>query len=103
MVPFGSPCFTCLADVNRTFHTGWIRYSQAKLSAILFSRELNKRAEAAGQDVRSIAVHPGFVNSELYKNSITGVFKKMFIGLEEGAYSSVYAVADPEPEQKKLW
>jgi NAD(P)-dependent dehydrogenase (short-subunit alcohol dehydrogenase family) len=57
--PFSAPRFKSLQDVNRKYDpTGWIRYSQAKLSAILFARELNHRLP---ESVRSIAVHPGFV------------------------------------------
>lgn len=52
--PFASPSFASLEDVNRSFEpTGWIRYSQAKLSAILFSRELNKRVKVSRRSRRS--------------------------------------------------
>ncbi|ORY92453.1 hypothetical protein BCR35DRAFT_297867 [Leucosporidium creatinivorum] len=102
--PLASPSFTSLADVNRTFEpTGWIRYSQAKLSAILFSRELNRRAETSGSKVRSLSVHPGFVRSDLYKHTSLSVLQRAFIGPEEGAYSSFYAAASPEVEEKGIW
>ncbi|KAK4705862.1 hypothetical protein P7C70_g326, partial [Phenoliferia sp. Uapishka_3] len=100
--PFASASFKSLDDVNRKFDAGgWIRYSQAKLSAILFSREINKRC---GPNVQSIAVHPGFVASALYDH--LAFMKPMmgtFITVEEGAISSLYALTSPEVEEKNLW
>ncbi|MGH4024540.1 MAG: oxidoreductase [Pseudonocardiaceae bacterium] len=45
-------------------------YSAAKLANLMFSFELHRRARAAGRDLLAIAVHPGFVNTELVPNSI---------------------------------
>lgn len=79
---------------------GYIRYSQAKLCAILFSRELNRRCKA----VRSIAIHPGFVRSGLYDHQMMLKWLTFtFISTEEGAISSLYAATSPEVEEKDLW
>ena len=78
-----------------------IRYSQAKLCAILFSRELNTRCS---EWVRSIAVHPGFVASDLYGSTASAkLIYWSFIKLQDGAISSLYALTSPEVEEKKLW
>ncbi|KAM0746056.1 NAD(P)-binding protein [Meredithblackwellia eburnea MCA 4105] len=109
--PFASPSFSSLAEVNRPFDkSGYIRYSQAKLSAILFSRELNKRC---GPHVKSIAVHPGFVipplshlqRSPLYDHLGMSFALRFFIPISEGAISQVYALTSPEVEadQRNLW
>lgn len=71
LYPFSSPDFTSLAAVNRKYDgSGYIRYSQAKLSGILFSREFNKRF---GKNVRSLSVHPGFVVRLSLKRSIASL------------------------------
>ncbi|GAA5976363.1 hypothetical protein JCM11641_005990 [Rhodosporidiobolus odoratus] len=102
LYPFASLSFASLADVNRTYYSPWIRYSVSKLSAIYFARELNKRVESG--KVKALSVHPGFVSSNLYEaHPGARPLLKHFIGLNEGAYSSVYAVADPEVEEKALW
>lgn len=119
--------------MNRKFDgAGYIRYSQAKLSGILFSREFNKRF---GKNVRSLSVHPGFVvrlrfsnsfdskelgrfdrsradstssfcaqASALYeKQAMIKPFLSSFITIDEGAISSLYAATSPEVEEKNLW
>ncbi|KAL8292114.1 hypothetical protein RQP46_001580 [Phenoliferia psychrophenolica] len=100
--PFASPSFTSIQDVNRKYDgPGWIRYSQAKLAAILFARELNKRC---GPDVQSIPVHPGFVHSGLYDHM---AFARPFLGLlipvDDGVISTLYALTSLEVEERKLW
>ncbi|MCP2165257.1 oxidoreductase [Goodfellowiella coeruleoviolacea] len=56
-----------LADPN--FETrryrGWQAYGQSKLANLLFTRELDRRARAAGLSLVSVAAHPGFAASEL--------------------------------------
>ncbi|SCV67578.1 BQ2448_5189 [Microbotryum intermedium] len=96
-----SPSYMDLATVNRRFEpTGFIRYSQAKLAAILFLREFNKRV---CPNVRSLTVHPGFLKSDLYKSWYLKPFVGIFIPLERGAWLSIYAALDPEVEEKDLW
>jgi retinol dehydrogenase 12 len=41
----------------------WSRYGQSKLANILFVRELQRRADAAGSHVIAAAVHPGVIRS----------------------------------------
>jgi len=43
----------------------WRAYSQSKLANLLFALELHRRAESAGADLRSIAVHPGWAATNL--------------------------------------
>ncbi|KAI5478932.1 short-chain dehydrogenase/reductase SDR family protein [Pseudohyphozyma bogoriensis] len=102
--PFASMHFKDLKDVNRSFGPPpagpWMRYSQAKLSAILFSREFNKKYT----NIKSIAVHPGFVASNLYEGKfVFNRLAKTFIPIEEGAWSTLYAATSPEVEEKELW
>ena len=45
-------------------------YSQSKLANLLFAAELDRRLRAAGDDVISVAAHPGFARTELLANSM---------------------------------
>ena len=40
-------------------------YGQSKLANLLFMRELDRRAAAAGLDLRSVAAHPGYAATNL--------------------------------------
>ncbi|GAA5934265.1 uncharacterized protein JCM15063_004522 [Sporobolomyces koalae] len=102
LYPFASLSFDSKAAINRTYGSKWMRYSVAKLSNIYFAKELNRRITSG--KVRALAVHPGFVKSNLYdENPVPDFVKKIFIDIDEGAYSSVYAVADSDIETKNLW
>lgn len=48
------------------------RYAQSKLANILFAKELDRRYNSKG--ITAIAVHPGLVNTELYRTMFSGYF-----------------------------
>lgn len=43
----------------------WPAYGQSKLANLLFMRELDRRARAAGSDLISVAAHPGYASTHL--------------------------------------
>lgn len=43
----------------------WRAYGQSKLANLLFARELSRRASLAGQDLLSVAAHPGYASTNL--------------------------------------
>jgi protochlorophyllide reductase len=45
-------------------------YSQSKLANLLFAAELDRRLRAHGDDVLSVAAHPGVTDTELLANSM---------------------------------
>lgn len=45
-------------------------YSASKLANLLFAAELDRRLRAAGEDVISVAAHPGLTDTELLGNSV---------------------------------
>jgi NAD(P)-dependent dehydrogenase (short-subunit alcohol dehydrogenase family) len=51
---------------ERGYHK-WAAYSQSKLANVLFAMELQRRAEAAGLDLMSIAAHPGWAATNLQR------------------------------------
>jgi len=85
--------------------TGLKAYSDTKLANLLFTRELQRRLEIAGSDVKSICVSPGLVSTGLFTMGLTWKmaffypFVRMFTRSgDEGAHSVLYAALAPEVE-----
>lgn len=53
-------------------YSRWHVYGQTKLANLLFTFELQRRAEAAGAPVRATVAHPGFAATHLVSNGQTG-------------------------------
>ena len=75
-------------------------YSASKLAALLFTIQLNKRYSEKG--LRSIAVNPGAVNSDIWRNYprwLVTIFSKIYLNVQQGAYTSIAAsVLDDLPQ-----
>ena len=78
-------------------------YAQSKLANLLFMLELQRRLDAAGADVRSVAAHPGFAATNLGHSS--GWLTRLGVGLgqrlfaqsaEVGALPTLYAATMPD-------
>lgn len=91
-------------------YTAWRAYAASKIAAQVFGFELDRRLRAAGSDVQSIVVHPGYSTSGRTPG-IRGVNQpsrlKRFAdnlqaawtqGKDEGAHVPVRAVLDPTIE-----
>jgi NAD(P)-dependent dehydrogenase (short-subunit alcohol dehydrogenase family) len=86
----------------------WDAYNNSKLANILFARELDRRAKAAGSRLISLPVHPGISRTSIVSNGPgTGSkdFKIMLLGLlapiitqddKMGALPTLYAATAPE-------
>jgi NAD(P)-dependent dehydrogenase (short-subunit alcohol dehydrogenase family) len=81
-------------------------YNRTKLANILFARELEKRARAAGSKLVSIPVHPGVSRTNIIENGMapTGL-KAVVIGAvaglvmqsdQAGALPTLYAATSPD-------
>lgn len=55
---------------HRRSYTASSAYSQSKLANLLFATELDRRLRASGDDVISLAAHPGVTGTELLANSM---------------------------------
>ena len=46
----------------------WTAYRQSKLAMLVFAREFQRRADAAGWPIRSVAAHPGWAVTDIISN-----------------------------------
>ncbi len=81
-------------------------YSQSKLACLMFALELQRRSEAAGWGISSLAAHPGISRTDLIpngagKNSPAGIVRRLFGPVffqpaAHGAWPSLYAATAKE-------
>lgn len=88
-------------DINyrKTFISS-AAYAQSKLAQIIFTKTLQDIAEKKNLPLRSYAVHPGIVNTDLFENSLLYKFKwlmNIFLKTpEQGAITTVYTSISDE-------
>jgi hypothetical protein len=84
----------------------WGAYSQAKLADHIFALELQRRLDAAGMPLMSIASHPGYAITNLEKYT-TGVGMKLLTAIlrpwasqdaAHGALPTLYAAISPNAQ-----
>lgn len=82
-------------------------YSQSKLACLMFAFELQRRSEAGGWGVASIAAHPGISRTDLLHNapgrrSAVGLARTflwfMFQPASQGALPTLFAATSPQAE-----
>jgi len=84
----------------------WTIYAQSKLAMLMFALELQRRSDAKGWGITSIAAHPGWARTELIAN---GPGAKGFLGVmsqfvapffshsaADGALPILFAATSPE-------
>lgn len=103
---FGRIAFGNLQGRRRYFR--WAAYGQSKLANLLFAYELQRRAQAAGSPLRSMAAHPGYAatNLQLAGPRLEGSRVRERLGAlgnrliaqdeETGALPSLYAATVPD-------
>ena len=98
LAQFGSIHFDDL-NFERKFYSAYGGYMQSKLANMLFTTELSRRLE--NTNVTVYAVHPGVVDSGIYRNQwpITKFFmlpfKKIFMKTtEQGAATTLYCALE---------
>jgi NAD(P)-dependent dehydrogenase (short-subunit alcohol dehydrogenase family) len=58
-------------------YAGWPSYARTKLENILFTQELQNRADTAGLDwFTTVSLHPGVVGTDIWRNSYVGTNEK---------------------------
>jgi NAD(P)-dependent dehydrogenase (short-subunit alcohol dehydrogenase family) len=93
----------------------WVSYGQSKLAAILFTNELQKRANASNRLITVVSLHPGVVQTDLWRYLIgieaseqikqavsnnpllsqnvqwlSNLFSNVILSVEEGASTQIY-------------
>ena len=79
-----------------------VRYSQSKLANLYFAYELQRRLEAAGDTVISVAAHPGIADTELSRYIpkplmlMAPLFRPLFNTPAQGAWPTLCAATSSE-------
>lgn len=82
-----------------------VAYSQSKLACLMFALELQRRSDAAGWGIQSIAAHPGISRTDLIPNgagerSVAGVARRvlwfLFQPAAQGALPTLFAATSPQ-------
>ena len=76
--------------------TGLREYAVSKLCNVLFSQELARRTEGTG--VRSYALHPGVVASDIWRRvpwPVRPLMTRHMLPVDEGAATSLYCATSP--------
>jgi NAD(P)-dependent dehydrogenase (short-subunit alcohol dehydrogenase family) len=75
-------------------------YRQSKLACLMFALELQRRSDAAGWGLRSMASHPGVARTNLQTN--TGALRRslrvLFQTAAQGAVPTLYAATAPDAQ-----
>ena len=75
-------------------------YYQSKLANLLFTLELSRRIDAKGDDVLSVACHPGFTKTELQRHIDPAILQGMtFMETWQGALPTLLAAIGPDVKQ----
>ena len=83
----------------------WQAYGQSKLANLLFCFELQRRSDAAGAAVTSVAAHPGYSATNLQKGTSSKLQDLIMIPgnkliaqpAESGALPTLFAAVEPLP------
>jgi NAD(P)-dependent dehydrogenase (short-subunit alcohol dehydrogenase family) len=83
----------------------WSAYGQSKLANLMFCFELQRRATAAGSELKSMAAHPGYAATNLQFAGPTRFYERAFMAVgnrvfaqsaEMGALPALYAATEPD-------
>lgn len=86
-------------------YSPWRAYGQSKLANLLFTFELQRRADRAGADVTSTAAHPGYAATNLQSGTsnkaqdavLTVLNRIVAQSAEAGALPTLFAAVEPLP------
>jgi NAD(P)-dependent dehydrogenase (short-subunit alcohol dehydrogenase family) len=86
-------------------YNNWLAYGQSKLANLLFCFELERRAEAAGAALKSMAAHPGYAATNLQFAGPAAWYEKALMAVTNvlvaqsaamGALPALYAATFPD-------
>jgi NAD(P)-dependent dehydrogenase (short-subunit alcohol dehydrogenase family) len=85
-------------------YSAWVAYGQSKLANLLFTKELQRRFDAAGSAVKAHAAHPGYSETNLQGHSgrrvgdaLMSIGNKLATDADFGARQTLYAASQDLP------
>lgn len=84
-----------------------VAYGQSKLACLMFALELQRRSDAAGWGIQSIAAHPGISRTDLLTNgagaqSVVGIVRRylwfLFQPAAQGALPALFSATSPHAQ-----
>lgn len=70
-------------------------YGQSKVADLIFAIELNRRLNAGGSSVVSLACHPGVSKTELLRTDVPEMIETVaYMDANQGAFSTLYAAIE---------
>jgi NAD(P)-dependent dehydrogenase (short-subunit alcohol dehydrogenase family) len=85
-------------------YSAWLAYGQSKLANLLFTSELQRKLEAAGSSVKSLAAHPGYSATNLQGQTGNPIGTKVWLAANRlgtdagfGARQTLFAVSQDLP------
>jgi NAD(P)-dependent dehydrogenase (short-subunit alcohol dehydrogenase family) len=85
-------------------YSAWVAYGQSKLANLLFTKELQRRFDAAGSTVKAHAAHPGYSETNLQGHSgrrvgdaLMSIGNKLATDADFGARQTLYAASQNLP------
>ena len=85
-------------------YSAWVAYGQSKLANLLFTKELQRRFDAAGSTVKAHAAHPGYSETNLQGHSgrrvgdaLMSIGNKLATDADFGARQTLYAASQDLP------
>jgi NAD(P)-dependent dehydrogenase (short-subunit alcohol dehydrogenase family) len=95
-----------IKDLNWTSrpYSAWLAYGQSKLANLLFTRELQRRLDAAGSPVTALSAHPGYSATNLQGHTGNAVGTKFWLAANRlgtdaafGARQTLFAASQTLP------
>lgn len=93
-----------IADLQSTDYQAWAAYRQSKLANLMLALELQRRSDANGWNIISIAAHPGYARTGLIDNGPGASFRNaelertMSHSAAEGALPQLMAATMPHAQ-----
>jgi len=85
------------------FYMPWKAYNQSKLAMLVFALELQRRSDAAGWNLTSVAAHPGWARTDLFNGpgtlfTLASSFVAPLLSqsAENGTMPILYAATSPQ-------
>ena len=85
-------------------YSAWLAYGQSKLANLLFTKELQRRLDAAGSPVTALSAHPGYSETNLQghaagniSNSLMSLGNKLATDADFGARQTLFAASQALP------